>query len=192
MFNYKKEEKMKKIFMTLAAVCVAATMDAQVYIGGGIGLQSAKQNDNTNTTIKLMPEIGYNLNDSWALGIAFGYGENKTTVKVNNNDVTSKIKNYTINPYARYTFAKFDKVNLFVDGGLEYNYSDRNDNTVKELAIGLKPGVAVTLNEKFSFVAHAGFLGWNNYKSDNGGDAVNTFGFNLDGSDLSFGFYYNF
>ena len=183
---------MKKIFMTLAAVCVAATMNAQGYIGGGIGLQSTSHDGNTNTTIKLMPEVGYNLNDSWALGIALGYGENKNTVKVNNVEVSEKTKTFSVSPYARYTFAKFDKVNLFVDGGLEYNYSDRNDNTVKELAIGLKPGVAVTLNEKFSFVAHAGFLGWNNYKSDNGGDAVNTFGFDLDGSNLSFGFYYNF
>ena len=34
---------MKKIFMTLAAVCVAATMNAQVYVGGGLGLASTSQ-----------------------------------------------------------------------------------------------------------------------------------------------------
>ena len=102
---------MKKIFMTLAAVCVAATMNAQGYIGGGIGLQSTSHDGNTNTTIKLMPEIGYNLNDSWALGIALGYGE----VKAGDD----KDNVFTVNPYARYTFAKFDKVNLFVDGGLD-------------------------------------------------------------------------
>lgn len=40
---------MKKIFMTLAAVCVAATMNAQVYVGGGLGLASTSQDGDTNT-----------------------------------------------------------------------------------------------------------------------------------------------
>ncbi len=184
---------MKKIFMTLAAVCVAATMNAQGYIGGGIGLQSTSHDGNTNTTIKLMPEVGYNLNDSWAIGIALGYGENKNTVKINNVEVSEKTKSFAVSPYARYTFAKFDKVNLFVDGGLDYVHTDVAGDKTNSFAIGLKPGVAVNLNDKLSFVAHAGFLGWSTSKADyDGAKAFNTFGFDLDGSDLSFGFYYNF
>ena len=176
---------MKKIFMTLAAVCVAATMNAQGYIGGGIGLQSTSHDGNTNTTIKLMPEVGYNLNDSWALGIALGYGE----VKAGDD----KDKVFTVNPYARYTFAKFDKVNLFVDGGIGYLNTKYNTYKNNTFEIGVKPGVAVNLNDKLSFVAHAGFLGWSTSKADyDGAKAFNTFGFDLDGSDLSFGFYYNF
>ena len=31
---------MKKIFMTLAAVCFAATMNAQVYVGGSLGFNA--------------------------------------------------------------------------------------------------------------------------------------------------------
>ena len=176
---------MKKIFMTLAAVCVAATMNAQGYIGGGIGLQSTSHDGNTNTTIKLMPEVGYNLNDSWALGIALGYGE----VKAGDD----KDKVFTVNPYARYTFAKFDKVNLFVDGSVAYAHTDYAGDKTNAFSVGLKPGVAVNLNDKLSFVAHAGFLGYKNEKADHeGAKAFNTFGFDLDGSDLSFGFYYNF
>ena len=176
---------MKKIFMTLAAVCVAATMNAQGYIGGGIGLQSTSHDGNTNTTIKLMPEVGYNLNDSWALGIALGYGE----VKAGDD----KDKVFTVNPYARYTFAKFDKVNLFVDGVVDYTHTDFAGDKNNTFAVGLKPGVAVNLNEKLSFVAHVGFLGYENSKDDyDGAKAVNTFGVALDGNDLSFGVYYNF
>ena len=184
---------MKKIFMTLAAVCVAATMNAQGYIGGGIGLQSTSHDGNSTTTIKLMPEIGYNLNDSWALGIALGYGENKNTVKVNNVEVSEKTKTFAVSPYARYTFAKFDKVNLFVDGSVAYTHTDYTGDKTNAFSVGLKPGVAVNLNDKLSFVAHAGFLGYKNEKADHeGAKAFNTFGFDLDGSDLSFGFYYNF
>ena len=185
---------MKKIFMTLAAVCVAATMNAQAYIGGGIGLQSTSHDGNSTTTIKLMPEIGYNLNDSWAIGIALGYGEDKYTVKDDKGaEVSIKTKAFTVNPYARYTFAKFDKVNLFVDGSVAYTHTDYTGDKTNAFSVGLKPGVAVNLNDKLSFVAHAGFLGWTTSKPDvDGAKSTNEFGFDLDGSDLSFGFYYNF
>lgn len=185
---------MKKIFMTLAAVCVAATMNAQVYVGGGLGLASTSQDGNTNTKLKLMPEIGYNINDSWAIGVAFGYAEDEYSTKVATKTVSVKDKLFQISPYARYTFAKFDKVNLFLDGGFDYIHEDpAAGNKVNTFGLGIKPGIAVNLNKNLSFVAHAGFLGWQSEKEDvDGAKAANTFGFNLDGSDLSFGVYYNF
>ena len=74
---------MKKIFMTLAAVCFAATMNAQVYVGGSLGFNawSSQENagDRSETTFKIMPEIGYNINDSWAIGTVIGYESNKWT-----------------------------------------------------------------------------------------------------------------
>ena len=184
---------MKKIMMTLAAVCVAATMSAQVYVGGGVGFQTTSQDGNSETFFKLVPEIGYNLDENWAVGIAVGYGEHKTTLKSGNLKTTAKVKAFEIAPYARYTFAKFDKVNLFVDGTVDYLHTDNAGDKNNTFSIGLKPGVAVNLNDKLSFVAHAGFLGYQNSKDDyEGAKAANTFGFDLDGSNLSFGVYYNF
>jgi hypothetical protein len=64
---------------------------------------------------------------------------------------------------------------------------------VNAWGLGVKPGVAVNLNESISFVAHMGFLGYNSEKPDfDGAKATNTVGLSLDGTDLSFGFYYNF
>ena len=185
---------MKKIMMTLAAVAVAATMNAQVYVGGSVGFESSSCDGNSETYFKIMPEIGYNLNEDWAVGIVLGYGESRDKTKNGNVTVTTdKEKAFTINPYARYTFAKFDKVNLFVDGSVSYTHYDNNGTKANEFGIGLKPGVAVNLNDKLSFVAHAGFLGYNNFKLDvDGAKAVNTFGVSLDATDLSFGLYYNF
>ena len=133
------------------------------------------------------------LNEDWAVGIAVGYGEHKTTLKSGNLKTTAKVKAFEIAPYARYTFAKFDKVNLFVDGAVDYLHTDNAGDKNNTFSIGLKPGVAVNLNDKLSFVAHAGFLGYQNSKDDyEGAKAANTFGFDLDGSNLSFGVYYNF
>ena len=184
---------MKKIFAVALVAMMTLTVNAQVYVGGGVGFQTTSQDGNSETFFKLVPEIGYNLDENWAVGIAVGYGEHKTTLKSGNLKTTAKVKAFEIAPYARYTFAKFDKVNLFVDGTVDYLHTDNAGDKNNTFSIGLKPGVAVNLNDKLSFVAHAGFLGYQNSKDDyEGAKAANTFGFDLDGSNLSFGVYYNF
>ena len=184
---------MKKIFAIALVAMMTMTVNAQVYVGGGVGFQTTSQDGNSETFFKLVPEIGYNLDENWAVGIAVGYGEHKTTLKSGNLKTTAKVKAFEIAPYARYTFAKFDKVNLFVDGTVDYLHTDNAGDKNNTFSIGLKPGVAVNLNDKLSFVAHAGFLGYQNSKDDyEGAKAANTFGFDLDGSNLSFGVYYNF
>ena len=184
---------MKKIFAVALVAMMTMTVNAQVYVGGGVGFQTTSQDGNSETFFKLVPEIGYNLDENWAVGIAVGYGEHKTTLKSGNLKTTAKVKAFEIAPYARYTFAKFDKVNLFVDGTVDYLHTDNAGDKNNTFSIGLKPGVAVNLNDKLSFVAHAGFLGYQNSKDDyEGAKAANTFGFELDGSNLSFGVYYNF
>ena len=184
---------MKKIFAFALVAMMTMTVNAQVYVGGGVGFQTTSQDGNSETFFKLVPEIGYNLDENWAVGIAVGYGEHKTTLKSGNLKTTAKVKAFEIAPYARYTFAKFDKVNLFVDGTVDYLHTDNAGDKNNTFSIGLKPGVAVNLNDKLSFVAHAGFLGYQNSKDDyEGAKAANTFGFDLDGSNLSFGVYYNF
>ena len=180
---------MKKIMMTLAAIAVAATMNAQVYVGGGIGFATASNDGNSSTNFKFIPEIGYNLDENMAVGISFGYAQNETKV----GGVKTTNKEFEINPYLRYTFLKFDKVNVFVDGALSYNHADNAGTKVNTFGIGVKPGVAVNLNDKLSFVSHFGFLGYTNSKVDvDGAKATNTFGFDLDGRSLTFGLYYNF
>lgn len=183
---------MKKIMMTLAAVAVAATMNAQVYVGGGVGFQTSSYDGNSETYFKIMPEIGYNLDENWAVGISVGYGEAKTKVKEEGVTMTAKVKSFSVAPYARYTFAKFDKVNLFVDGTVGYQYEDYAGTKVNTFGVGLKPGVAVNLNDKLSFVAHVGFLGYENEKVKGADKSTNSFGLSVDGSNLSFGVYYNF
>ena len=184
---------MKKIMMIAAMMVAAVSANAQAYVGGGIGFQTTSQGDNTNTVIKIIPEIGYNLSENWAVGIALGYGHSKNTVSTNGVDVSVKTDVFSINPYARYTFVKFEKVNLFVDGGVGYTHTKAGDAKNNQFTIGLMPGVAVNLNEKLSFVAHVGFLGYKYDKDDyEGAKAANTFGLDLDGTNLSFGLYYNF
>ena len=54
---------MKKFFMILASTVMAMSVNAQVYVGGGIGV-STTGGDNTDdvTSYKFVPEIGYTIN----------------------------------------------------------------------------------------------------------------------------------
>ena len=171
--------------MTLAAAFVAVSMNAQMYVGGGVGFQSVSHDGNSETAFTLLPEVGYNLDENMSLGMVFGYGEKGKD--------ENKIKVFTINPYLRYNLVKFDNVSLFVDGGFDFTNTKYHAYKNNTWGLGVKPGVAVNLNEKISFVAHMGFLGYRSSKDDtDGAKAYNTVGLALDGTDLSFGFDYNF
>jgi hypothetical protein len=181
---------MKKIFAVALVAMMTMTVNAQVYVGGGVGLQSSSYDGNSETFFKLVPEIGYNLDENWAVGIAVGYGEHKTTLKSGNLKTTAKVKAFEIAPYARYTFAKCGKVNFFVDGGVGFKTASKADWT--EFNVGLKPGLAVALSDKVSFVSHFGFLGYDVFNPEGDKNNVSKFGLDLDGNDLTFGLYFNF
>lgn len=177
---------MKKIVLTLVVVLMTIGASAQIYVGGTVGFNSSK-NDKTDlksTTIKLMPEIGYELSESWALGTVIGYAYNKL------GDV--KTNTFTIAPYARYTFLKSNVVGLFVDGGFGFSTSKvKGSDALNSWNIGLKPGLSIRLSDNFMLVAKYGFLGYeeNEVAADS---KVKSFGLDLDTDELSFGFHYIF
>ena len=74
---------MKKIFMTLVAAVMAISMNAQVYVGGGVGVASESGDGIEDvTTYKFVPEVGYVFNQDWAAGVAFGWeGSNEGGAK---------------------------------------------------------------------------------------------------------------
>ena len=180
---------MKKIFMTLVAAFAAMSMNAQVYIGGSFAFEawSSQKNagDQSETVFKIMPEIGYNLNDEWAIGTVIGYQSNKFSGV---NGISESA--FTIAPYARYTFSKLGKVNLFVDGGLGFTSASKADWT--ELQVGFKPGLAVNLTDNLSFVSHIGFIGYDLLNPDGDDNNISMFGLSLDATDVTFGLYYSF
>ena len=182
---------MKKIFAIAFVAMMAMTANAQVYVGGNLGFASESYDGDSETVWSIMPEIGYNLNEDWAVGVVVGYGEGKDKTKVDGRTFTDKVKTFTVSPYVRYTAVKLDKVNVFVDGGFGYQnikWGEVKDNIWQ---FGLKPGVAINLNDKLSFVSHFGFLGYKNEKLKGDDESTKSFGFNL-GSEVSFGMYYNF
>jgi len=179
--------KMKKILLTFVAAFVAVSVSAQLYVGGSLGLASTKIGEgDAKTTYKILPEVGYNLNESLAFGAVLGWGKGNPVSIENTAGMDSY---FTVNPYVRYTFMNYRFVNVFVDGGVGYTHY--NDADASLVNIGLAPGVSINLNEHLSFETHVGFLGWKHVepKTGKGSDA---FGLAVDGNNITFGLYYNF
>ena len=180
---------MKKILMTMVAAFAAMSMNAQVYLGGSFAFEAWSSQklagDKSETVFKLMPEIGYTLNDEWAIGTVIGYQSDKF------NGVNGMSESaFSIAPYARYTFANMGRVNLFVDGGLSFTSASKADWS--ELAVGFMPGFSVKATDHLSFVTHLGFIGWDQFNPDGDDNNISKFGLNLDATNITFGLYYNF
>ncbi len=187
--NKERKEIMKKICMTLVAALFAVCASAQVYLGGNVGIASVDNGGDDDVTLySLLPEVGYKFNDNWAAGVLFGWSKGSLSYK--NNDLASDgstTHTFEINPYARFTFLHGKLINVFCDGGFGYkHYNGLGD----QYSIGLKPGVELKL-DKFSLVAHVGFLGYQKADLDHGGEA-SIWGMDFDGNNISLGVYYNF
>ena len=181
---------MKKVMMTLVAAMITVAASAQGYVGGSLGIGSVKLGANdAKTSFKIVPEIGYNINDEWAVGLAIGYQQGECKLGKADYLQETEMKLFGVNPYVRNTFLRTKYVNVFVDGGLTYQ-------TIKDFGsdfqIGLKPGVAVNFNDKLSFVAHIGFIGYETFSPKGDGKSSNTVGVDLDGNNITFGLYWNF
>lgn len=182
---------MKKLLLTLLVAVSALTANAQMYVGGEVGLW--RNNKAETTDFSIQPEVGYNLSDHWAIGLNIGYAHSY-------NNGTS-VNGFIAMPYARYTYYEWGIVNLFLDGGFGFNtYKHQDaDEAYNAWQVGVSPGLSVKVAKNLSFVAHIGFLGYRDSDSDLPG--INApvsafgddgFGFRLSGNDVRFGLYYNF
>lgn len=182
---------MKKFLLmaVMAIMTLGASAQSKWYAGGQLTLGRTTTElggvSLKSTQFAILPEIGYNVSDNFALGATFGVDYTKTGGE--------KSTTFNISPYARATFFHSKMVDLFVDGGVGFGIGCADSSTAVTYEIGFRPGVSLNLSDKFSLVAHVGFLG---YESGNAPakrtGAPENWGLNLDGTNLLFGFYYHF
>lgn len=170
---------MKKIVLLLFVAIATLSVSAQdMYVGGSFGLW--RNSDQNQTSFTVAPEVGYNLNEKWALGVELNYTHKYNEVATNA---------FAIAPYARYSFYENKAVRLFVDGGFGFVTAKQDEaDAVNGFQIGFKPGIAVKLNKQFSLVAKCGFLGYQDDYSESG----SAFGFDMSSENLTLGFHYEF
>ena len=106
---------MKKILLMAAFAVATLSANAQVWVGGALGFNYENEKDVEKvTSFNIAPEVGYNLDENWAIALSldFGYANHKPEV-LDSYGVTT----FTVAPYVRYTFARAGVANFFLDGG---------------------------------------------------------------------------
>ena len=173
---------MKKLFLTIALMATTMIASAQIYVGGSLGFWD--NDDNDKTSYSIAPEIGYTFSEKLAAGIALGYSY--TEVEDYSMD------GFSISPYVRYTFLRSGAFSVFADGAFELAKVEPDEGDSETAwGIGIKPGIAYGFNEKFSIVAHVGFLGYRDADEIISKSYEPGFGLNLS-NNLSFSLYYSF
>ena len=148
------------------------------------GISLWRNNDVDKTSFSITPDVGYNLSEKWAVGVELAYAHNGYDGdKLNSNA-------FALAPYARYSFYENKIVRLFLDMGFGFStYKEKHVDSVNGFEIGVKPGLAVKLNDNFSFITKVGFAG---YRDDYYRGEENGFGVGLDGENISIGIEYEF
>lgn len=113
----------------------------------------------------------------------------------------AKTNSFEVDPYARWSFVKFGPVKLFLDMGFGINTykvkgevmgHDVDGDAQVGWRVGVQPGVKVSLAKNIDFIAHMGFLGYQDADDDFSSYGENGFGLNFSGNNLNFGILYNF
>lgn len=178
---------MKKLLLMATLAVATLSVNAQTWIGGKLGYTFAKEKDDDNglNSWCIAPEIGYDLNDNWAIAAAIHYEGSKY------DDVKSNV--FSFNPYVRYRFAKYGNVSFFADGSVDTGFGSLTEDDMEDVDItvfiaGFKPGISYAICDKIGLVAHFGILGYQFQKTDD--VKVSSFGFDLT-NNITFGVYIN-
>lgn len=176
---------MKKVLMTLFVLFAVVTAYAQeMYVGGGISLW--RDTDAELSSFSISPDFGYELNEKWAVGGQLVLDFNSEVLESYKNKYTS----FAIAPYARFSYYENKIVRLFLDMGFGISVTKpKHGDSVTGFEVGVKPGLAVKLNDNFSFITKVGFAG---FRDDYLYGRKDGFGVSVDGEAISIGIEYAF
>lgn len=179
---------MKKFLLIMAMSVMAIAVSAQDWYAGGqvtFGRTTQSSSGLKTTQVTVLPELGYYISDNFSVGAKLGVSYRKS----GGDEKTV----FVVDPYARCVIFSYERLSVFVDGGVDLGIGRAHGRTAVEYGIGFRPGLLLHLSDRFSLEAHVGFLGYqsgNRAAKDNG--AAENWGLDLNGNNLMFGFQYHF
>jgi hypothetical protein len=181
---------MKKFFAIAALAVASLTANAQAWLGGSFNFNWEKgkwDGAKATTSWKIAPEIGYNINENWAIAGKIAVGGESRYTKELGQLVEKSVTTFTVSPYARYTFAQIDDLSFFVDGGIHFTSYGKDNGS--SFGIGIQPGLAYKVADGVTLAAKFGYFGWRTYDKEAGNK--DQFGLGVDGNNLEFGIYFD-
>ncbi|WP_299336185.1 OmpW family outer membrane protein [uncultured Psychroserpens sp.] len=162
-----------------------------VYVSGTVGFSNTKVADVKSNEFTFSPAVGYFISDNIALeaNLLVGSGEDF------DEDKTST---FGAGLGATYFFTPSSQFSFTVGAGVAYASSKFEPNggeesKVNSFGVAVSPGLNYFVSDCFALRASVGALSYTSAKPDfDGAEATNTFGLNLDLSDINFGVVYKF
>lgn len=218
---------MKQKLFALIALFASYTLNsnAQFYIGGSFGYTSTKVsnsgNEQSGSSFKIVPEVGYNLNEKISLGVQAGYSHGYaafgsltatdiysainliSSTFADISEETIKLNSYTFMPYIRYKVLGLGKLHLVLEGAAGYtnitsdgiiaigNYS-KQEIKMDAFEIAIRPGITLNLNDHLDVIAKIGSLGFLSAKDKESDLKITRSGFELGSDNILIGLILRF
>jgi hypothetical protein len=190
----------KTILVMLVSVLCTGFVNAQVYLGGALGVNTGttkpEVGDKTTTTsFSFSPEVGYSFSPKFDIGIALAISNLKT--KFGNNE--NKSNAWGVAPYARLSVVEFGKFSVWGQGILFVGGGKENNQKATSFGLTVQPVLKYNLSDHFSLLANLNFLnlGFSQTKIKDVSTTTN-FGFGVDAGNvatlgaITVGFVYKF
>lgn len=137
---------MKKVLFSLVIMLtMVLSANAQVYVGGSLGMHADKNAYN----FAVSPEVGYSFQGNTGVGCVFDFAYEK------DGDF-----GFGVNPYFEYRFIEIDKFTLYLHTYLHYNNmgTDINDLHIagNNYGVSLHPGVIWNATDRWSAAFYVG------------------------------------
>lgn len=211
---------MKKLFILVAAALFTVSANAQLYVGGRLGLDvdgnksenAAYKQNSCNLNFNLSPEVGYYLSDKLAVGgylnitTSFRSSEYLSNIEIEGVDVpdidgNSTSIGWSIEPYVKYKFWGIGKFGIWGQADV-YIGTGGDVSAVPFVNYGFAvlPVLTYDFNEHFTLDAYIDCVSLRydgSCQVDKKNDVKNTrnsfgLGAATRGSIVSVGFHYNF
>jgi hypothetical protein len=206
----------KTIFSLVAALFMAGSMSAQIFVGGSIGFGTNSSSTSVGGTSNdgpssynfgLSPYGGFYLNDDLAVGSYIGFnvsgGSNNQSP-----ETTWSRSTFNITPFVRYRLLDISNLNIFGQGQLGLGFGGSSNSSggvtvdgpsVFDFSMAVRPGISYDFSESVAIEAFIGGISFLNRTETTAAnnnnpevkDSSTSFDFDLT-SHLSIGFVYKF
>ena len=168
---------MKKVFISfILLVTVVLSSNAQVFVGGGLGVElsggkskfGGSSYDLPQTlAYSISPRVGFYLNDDFAIGLEAGFlskTEKETIGNIDYKDITTGLG---IGAFARYNLLRVDRLSMLLEGSVsfgELKTKEKGGSTTIDgdpttaIGVGVLPVLAYSLTDRVSLEASCDFL----------------------------------
>jgi opacity protein-like surface antigen len=154
-----------KILFVSCLFCIFAGLEAQVFVGGNLGLNSNGGSTKVGTTttdktkyfsFNINPMAGYFLSDKLSVGAMLNFGSSKQTIPGTPEEVNTTTS-FGLTPFARYYPLTFQRFSVFGEATIGISNSNQKNKTgattnqgpkTTNLGFSVYPGIEYALSDK--------------------------------------------